>query len=100
MVLPSIAPSVVSPIQKAVPDATPINPPSINTLPANDYELDPDIFKLTYSSTGQLQHKEKFALEVNGYFQSKTFNLLGTGIGNFKMPIYAPESGVSEVWVR
>ena len=66
----------------------------------NDYGLDPDILKLTYSSTGQLQQKQKFALEVNGYFQSKTFNLLGTGVGNFKMPIYAAECGASEVWVR
>ncbi|MGC7930650.1 MULTISPECIES: DUF4320 family protein [Lysinibacillus] len=62
--------------------------------------LNPANFHITYSTEGKVQHKEKFSVKVTGTFTFKTFNVLGTGIGNIKVPISSLDSGVSEVWIR
>lgn len=64
------------------------------------YGLDNKGFTISYSSTGLLQQKEHFSIELKGEYTFKAFNLLGTGIGNFTLPISSYDSGISQVWLR
>ncbi len=77
--------------------------PEVETMYTNrliEIGLDPNNFSISYSKKGRLQHQEKFTVQLKGSFTFKTFNVLGTGIGNFKAPISAIDSGISEVWIR
>lgn len=65
-----------------------------------EYGLDPKVFSVSYSSKGMIGHRAKFTVKVEGSYKFRTFNILGTGIGNFTLGIFATDSGVSEVWVR
>ena len=63
-------------------------------------KLNPDLFKVSYSTNGMVDHRGKFVGQVKGSYTFRAFNLLGTGIGNVTLPITATDSGVSEVWIR
>lgn len=65
-----------------------------------EYKLDPEIFSVSYSNNGAVQRNGKFVVQVQGQYTFRTFNVLGTGLGNFSLPITATDSGVSEVWIR
>lgn len=65
-----------------------------------DFGLEDKGFTITYDSTGQMQHRERFEVSLQGQYTFRAFNFLGTGIGNFSLPITAVDSGVSEVWYR
>lgn len=65
-----------------------------------EYGLDDKGFSIKYDRIGKVAHRERFAVELKGSYTFKTFNLLGTGIGNFSLPIVSNDSGISEVWTR
>lgn len=66
----------------------------------SQYGLEDKGFSVHYSDTGLVEHKGKFVVQVRGSYTFQAFNLLGTGIGHFTLPIVATDSGVSEVWIR
>ncbi|MEQ2529120.1 DUF4320 family protein [Bacillaceae bacterium CLA-AA-H227] len=65
-----------------------------------DYGMEDKGFTVKYSQKGQIQHQGRFTVEFEGAYTFRSFNLLGTGIGNFTLPIKANDSGRSEVWYR
>lgn len=65
-----------------------------------DYGMDDKGFNVVYSNNGPVQHRGRFTVEYNGEYTFRSFNLLGTGIGQFTLPITAKDSGISEVWQR
>lgn len=65
-----------------------------------DYGVDNKNFKVTYSKTGTLQQRNRFTVTVTSEYTFRSFNLLGTGLGQFTLPIEAKDSGRSEVWYR
>ncbi|MCM3227709.1 DUF4320 family protein [Terribacillus saccharophilus] len=64
------------------------------------YGLDNRGYSITYSDSGQIQHGGRFNVELDGEYTFKAFNLLGTGVGQFSLPIHSSESGSSNVWWR
>lgn len=64
------------------------------------YGLDGQNMNLSYSSTGKVNYRGRFSVELSGSYTFKSFNLLGTGIGEFTLPIKQGDTGFSEVWVR
>ncbi|MED3804431.1 DUF4320 family protein [Lysinibacillus xylanilyticus] len=62
--------------------------------------LNPDLFTVSYSREGEVEHRGKFVVQVKGSFTFRAFNFLGTGRGLIKVPITATDSGMSEVWIR
>lgn len=63
-----------------------------------DYNLDGKGFTVTYSTESTVHYREKFVVEYEGAYTFRAFNLLGTGIGTFTLPIHAKDTGLSEVW--
>jgi len=64
------------------------------------YGLDPDKFTLQISREGNIEYRGKFVVAVKGNYLFKTFNILGSGVGQINLPISATDSGISEVWIR
>lgn len=65
-----------------------------------DYGLDDKGFTVSYDKTGEIQHRGRFEVALQGQYTFRALNFLGTGVGNFSLPITAVDSGVSEVWYR
>lgn len=57
-------------------------------------------FSIQYNRSGQIEHRGRFVVQFKGEYTFRAFNLLGTGIGNFTLPITSTDSGLSEVWIR
>lgn len=64
------------------------------------YGLDPDKFTLEISREGNIEYRGKFVVAVKGSYLFKTFNILGSGVGQINLPISGTDSGISEVWIR
>lgn len=64
------------------------------------YGLDPDKFTLQISREGNIEYRGKFVVAVKSNYLFKTFNILGSGVGQINLPISATDSGISEVWIR
>ncbi|MGG1021165.1 DUF4320 family protein [Bacillus paralicheniformis] len=65
-----------------------------------EYGLDDKGFKVSYNKKGEIQYNDPVKVEIEGEYTFKSFNLLGTGVGQFKLPIRSSDSGHSEVWYR
>lgn len=65
-----------------------------------DYGLTDKGFTIEYDRTGQLQYRDRFTVQLKADYTFTAFNLLGTGVGKFTLPITATDSGISEVWIR
>ncbi len=65
-----------------------------------DFGLENKGFKATYDRTGQVEHRGRFTVTLKGEYTFKGFNLMGTGIGYFSLPVTSIDSGMSEVWIR
>ncbi|MEK5105045.1 DUF4320 family protein [Cytobacillus sp. FSL M8-0252] len=57
-------------------------------------------FNISYENEGEIQQGGRFAIEYKGEYTFKAINLLGSGVGQFTLPISAKKSGISEVWQR
>jgi len=64
------------------------------------YGMDGKGFKISYDRTGKFEHRGRFEVELAGQYTFRAFNLLGTGVGQFTLPIVSKDSGVNEVWLR
>ncbi|CAI6330749.1 DUF4320 family protein [Bacillus subtilis] len=65
-----------------------------------EYGLDDKGMTVSYNKKGEVQYNEQVQVQIKGEYTFKSFNLLGTGVGQFKLPIESSDSGVSEVWYR
>lgn len=65
-----------------------------------DRGLKPERFKLLVTEEKQYRWKEKFSIQVSGYYPITVFNFMNLKQGIFKLPIKATDSGVTEVLVR
>lgn len=63
------------------------------------YGLDDTIFKISLPS-GRVDYQEKFDVVISGSYTYRAFNLLGSGIGNFTVPIKDIGTGVGQVYYR
>lgn len=64
------------------------------------YGMQDKDFKVAYDRKGTIEHRGHFEVRLQGEHTFRAFNLLGTGVGTFTLPITAVDSGVSEVWYR
>lgn len=62
--------------------------------------LDSPQWNVDYKTTGQRNFGESIEVNTSGTFTYRTFNLLGTGLGNMDVQINAPNVGFSNVWFR
>lgn len=67
-----------------------------------NYGLDKDEkgYKVDFDNPGQITRMDKFSVNFETQYTFTTFNLLGTGIGQFTLPIKSIDSGINEVWLR
>ncbi|MED5094548.1 DUF4320 family protein [Bacillus safensis] len=64
------------------------------------YGLQDKGLKISYDKTGQKQFGDVVQMKLDGEYTFKSFNLLGTGAGQFNLPINTSDQGRSEVWYR
>lgn len=65
-----------------------------------EYGLEGKGFTATYDRTGLVEHRGRFVVELKGKYTFKGFNIMGSKIGHFSLPITSIDSGMSEVWIR
>lgn len=63
-----------------------------------DYGMQNKGFTMQYRTDHDVHYREKFSVAYQGTYTFRAFNLLGTGVGKFTLPITAQDTGVSEVW--
>lgn len=57
-------------------------------------------YAIQYITDGKKNFSEEIQVNAAATFTFKTFNLLGTGIGNKTIQINSPNTGYSNVWYR
>jgi Domain of unknown function (DUF4320) len=63
------------------------------------YGLDESDWTISYPS-GTVNYEQEFEVTVEGRYRYKVFNLLGTGLGNFEIPIVTTGTGIGKVYFR
>ncbi|MFS0783379.1 DUF4320 family protein [Bacillus sp. 1P06AnD] len=64
------------------------------------YGYDRQKYNVEFGNSGKMQQGGKFTVKLSSEYTFKAFNLLGTGVGKFTLPVEAEDSGISEVWYR
>jgi hypothetical protein len=63
------------------------------------YGLDESEWSISYPS-GTINYEDEFNIKVEGKYRYRVFNLLGTGVGNFEIPIVTTGKGIGKVYYR